>query len=302
MANIIMHMLKIALVSPSGTYDYSLLEESLAAAENYPIEIAQVSEPRLGKPFFINGSKQQRLEELHRSDKAKIDAVWCARGGCGALDLWHDYQDIPKVGVPLIGYSDATIVHFMRFYHSQRIGIHGPIFFDLRDAGRANFEQIRLLIDKKAESLIYPPLKLLNNSLFDCLSGELLAMNLISLQSLVGSFKPEFLQRKILALEEVNEPLYKVYRALMQLKNAGCLFGLKALVIGQFNQDRKEIIEQILVPLADELGIPLFDWPIFGHEKPNWPLLFGAKASIHRLDDRIFTLKYHEQHDHEPID
>ncbi len=292
----------IALISPSGTYDYSLLEESLGASEKFEIKISKISEPRLGKPLFINGSKEVRLEELHAADRAKLDAIWCTRGGCGALDLWHEYQDIPESGAPLIGYSDATILHFMRFYRAKRIGIHGPIFFDLRDPERANFEQINLLLNKKAEDLVYPPLKILNNSLFDSFSGPLIAMNLISLQSLVGSFKPEFLQRKILALEEINEPHYKVYRALTQLKNAGCLFGLKALLVGHFNQDRQEIIEQTLLPLANELGIPLFDWPVFGHEKPNWPLLFGAKTSISRIDHRVFSLKYHEQHDHQAID
>lgn len=296
-----MTKLTIALISPSGTYDLSLLEESLDAAEKLGIEIAAMSEPRLGQPLFLNGSKRERLIELSEADKLDIDAIWCTRGGCGAMELWHDYQELPLNGAPLIGYSDATILHFLRFYRANRIGIHGPIFFDLRDSERANLEQIRLLIDKKAEQLAYPPLKSLTNCLFDHISGELLVMNLISLQSLVGTFKAHFMQRKILCLEEINEPHYKVFRALHQLKNAGCLFGLKALVVGHINQDRAEIIEQTLMPLAAELGIPLFDWPIFGHEKPNWPLLFGAKSTISRVDEHIFTLSYHEQHDHTVI-
>lgn len=302
MINLKIALLKIALVSPSGTFDDDLLEESLRRAQELGIEILLMSEPRLGQPEFINGSKQERLSELKKAEQIETDAIWCTRGGCGAIDLWHDYLEVAPTGAPLVGYSDGTILHFLRFYRAGRIGIHGPIFFDLRDPERANLEQVKLLIDKKAQQLAYPPLKSLNNCLFDNISGELLVMNLISLQSLVGSFDPQFLQRKILAIEEINEPQYRVYRALMQLKNAGALFGLKALIVGQFNQDRAVIIEKTLLPLAEELGIPLFDWPVFGHEKPNWPLLFGAKVGIARVDENIFTLSYLEQHDHTAIE
>lgn len=297
-----MSTLKIALVSPSGTFDMEMLEQSLKTAQRLEIDVVSLSTPRLGRPVFLNGSKAERLEELNSAEKLLVDALWCTRGGCGAMELWHDYREIPPKGPPLIGYSDSTIVHFLRSYRAQRIGIHGPIFFDLKDPERANFAQIKLLIDKKAEQLVYPPLRIINHCLFDSIGGELIVMNLVSLQSLTGCFNPQFLQRKILALEEINEPHYKVFRALQQLKNAGCLFGLKALVVGHFNQDRAEIMEQSLMPLAEELGIPLFDWPIFGHEKPNWPLLFGANSTISRVDENIFTLSYNEQHDHTLIE
>ncbi|MCA9506871.1 MAG: LD-carboxypeptidase [Myxococcales bacterium] len=296
-----MSPLKIALVSPSGTFESETLEQSIKTARKLDIEIISESAHRIGTPLFLNGSKHERLEELYEADKLDVDALWCTRGGCGAIEFLHDYQEIPRHGPPLIGYSDATIIHFLRNYHSKRIGIHGPIFFDLSDAKRANLEQIKYLLNKKAEELSYSPLKSLTPCLFDHIQGELIVMNLISLQSLMGAINPQFFQRKILCLEEINEPHYKVFRALQQLKNAGCFYGLKALVIGHFNQDRAQIIEQSFIPLAKELGLALFDWPIFGHEKPNWPLLFGALSTISRVNERIFTLKYSEQHDHTQI-
>ena len=65
--------------------------------------------------------------------------------------------------------------------------------------------------------------------------------------------------------------------------------------------DREQIINEILKPLAKDLAIPLFDWPVFGHAKPNWPLLFGADISICQVNDEFFTLSYNQQHDHQPI-
>lgn len=157
------------------------------------------------------------------------------------------------------------------------------------------------MLKKQAQNFSYPPLKPLNHFLAERLSGELIAMNLDCLESIIGCFDPKFFRGKLLALEEVNEPHYKVFEALNHLKNVGALFGLRALLVGHFNKDRQAIIEETLKPLACELAIPLFDWPIFGHELPNWPLMFGAKSTIKKIDDHLFTLAYDEQHDHTPI-
>ena len=112
------------------------------------------------------------------------------------------------------------------------------------------------------------------------MEGELIAMNLCSLQSLVGCFEADFFRGKILAIEDINEPHYKVFRMLNHLKNAEILSEISALVVGHFNLDRADILSKTILPLAQELSIPVFDWPIFGHSEPNWPLLFGAKAKI----------------------
>lgn len=289
-----MTSLSVSLVSPSSSFDNQLLKDSLRLASTLGIKIVSATETRLGQPAFINGTKGERLAELLDADQQATDAIWCVRGGCGAIELIHDYVNIPVQGPILIGYSDSTVLHFLRFYRSQRLGIHGPIFFELSNTERACFDQIRLLVKDRAEQLVYPPLKALNNIIFDQISGPLLPMNLTSLQSLIGCFDPGFLHGKIVAIEDINEPAYKVWRTVQHLKNAQVLFGLKALVIGHFNLDRAELVEHTFKPLAHDLGIPLFDWPIFGHDQPNWPLLFGARGMISRVDGHIFTWTYLE--------
>lgn len=293
--------LKVALVSPSGVIDQSQLDLALAKATSLGIEIICETKNKSCEIGFLNGSKDERLLELSKAEKVPVDAIWCVRGGFGAIELWNEYQkDIyQNHETVLVGYSDITLYHFMRFHRAGRIGIHGPIFLDLLK-GPNFLETLELLVNKKAERLIYPALKSVNHFLANKITGELIVMNLASLQSIVGCFEPSFFQNKILALEDINEPPYKVLRMLLQLKNAGVLFGLKALIIGHFNENRPQILE-LSVKIADELGIALFDWPIFGHDSPNWPLYFGAKCSITKVDELFFTLNYDEQHDHTPI-
>jgi muramoyltetrapeptide carboxypeptidase len=290
---------KIAVITPSGFVAADQIKLALEKACALGLKVVYQT-PATKAESFLHGSKEQRLNELLHAESVDADAIWCTRGGIGAIELWHEYQpSFYKSAAPLIGYSDASIYHFMRFYRANRIGIHGPVFLDFIKGSRF-LEAIELLIHKQAQKLVYPTLKSLNHFLKSPIKGELLPMNLISLQSIVGCFDHKFFQGKILALEDINEPPYKVFRALSHLKNAGLLTGLKALILGHFNQERPEVLN-ITVKLANELGIPLFDWPIFGHDEPNWPLLFGAKASINKIDDPFFTLSYDEQHDHEPI-
>jgi len=294
-----MKILKIALVSPSSSFEQEELDKAIEYAPDFKLNIINKSSSRSGKPVFLNGSKKERLIELGEAENLGADALWCTRGGCGALELWHDYnlEFYANKKEPLIGYSDATILHFMRFYRAGRVGIHGPMFLNFRDQIGAT----RLLLEGKAQQISYPPLRKLNYFLPTHIRGPLIVMNLVSLQSLVGSFAPDFLRGKILAIEEVKEPAYKIFRAFWQLKNSGLLVGLKALLVGHMPDNREQIINDTLMPVAKDLAIPLFDWPIFGHDKPNWPLLFGANISIRQVNEEFFTLSYNEQHDHRPI-
>ena len=298
-----MTTLRIALVSPSGFIDKDTLAMAKDRALGFGIDVMSSSKDRQRSHSFLNGSRNERLEELCHAESLSADGIWCTRGGCGALELWKDYEGhiYQDKGAPLIGYSDITIYHLMRFIRAKRIGIHGPVLTDLLVDGHRIMEPLDLLLKKRAEKLSYPTMRSLNHFLKKRIEGELLVMNLSSLQSLMGCFDNTMMHGKILAIEDVNEPHYRLFRALLHLKHAGALTGLKALILGHFGKDRSDFIKDTAIPLADELGIPLFDWAIFGHEKPNWPLLFGAKSSICSINDSFYTLSYLEQHDHTPI-
>lgn len=150
-------ILKIALVSPSSFFEQEELDRALVDSSDLGLTVINKSSARLGSPAFLNGHKSERLLELYSAETLGADALWCIRGGCGALELWHDYDAkyYASQKEPLIGYSDATILHFMRFYRAGRIGIHGPMFLDFREQMGA----IRLLLEKKAQQISYPPLR-----------------------------------------------------------------------------------------------------------------------------------------------
>lgn len=298
-----MDRIKIATVSPSGTFEMNLFEQAHRIAHDLGFLVVQATTKRIGTPAFLNGTTSERLSELSSAQDLDVDALWCVRGGCGAISLWHDYHHeiYREQGAPLVGYSDVSILHFMRFLRAARIGIHGPVFLDLLKGSSQHAAALGLLINKQAHRFSYPTMSNLNHSPQKAISGEFIPMNLTSLASIMGCFDPLFMRGKILAIEDINEPHYKVFRMMHQLKNAGVLTGLRAMVLGYFSHDREDIIRETILPIANEFGIPLFDWPIFGHDNPNWPLLYGARVTLSQVDQQLFTLVYNEQHDHSPI-
>ena len=284
--------LNIALISPSGRVHHEQLAKAIHKARSLNINIIKSSPIREGSPSFLNGSYEERFSELIAVEKLDSDAIWCVRGGCGSLNFWHDYHKDYYINnhSPLIGYSDITILHFLRFYHGHRIGIHGPVFIDLSKDNPIMHEALRLLIDK--HNINYPLLTALSLNKPHLIEGELIVMNLASLQSIIGCFDPSFLQDKILAIEDVNEDHYKIFKYFHHLKNAGTISEIKAMIIGHLGEERETIIKETIMPLALEYDFPLLDWPIFGHEYPNWPLLFGAKCLIKATHDHKYTLTY----------
>jgi muramoyltetrapeptide carboxypeptidase len=295
-----MTLINLAIVAPSAQISDDELEQASIAALERGFRIVMKAQARATLPAFLNGSHESRLAELVQAENINADALWAARGGVGALELWDSYKKdyyVNKKAV-LIGYSDITVYHFMRFYRANRIGIHAANFNQIDKISEKELNNIKLLVNKQAKNIIYPPLKALNNLAENKLLAHLLPMNLSSLQSLVGAFDKDFLAGKILALEDINEAPYKVFRALLQLKNAGLLDKIKAIIIGDFNNSREIILYDIFKPLCDELLIPLFDWPFFGHQDINWPLLFGARLKIEKKTDEDFFLSYQEEHDH----
>ena len=156
---------KIALIAPSGAFDLEEYKVSLALAEQARFEVVHQAAQNPSIPSFVNGTEEQRLTDLASAYRTAPHALWCVRGGVGALDIFNalcqepDYDD----SAPIIGYSDGTVVHLARLYGRGRIGIHGPGFIELaREKKLVDIPSIHLLLDKKTEDLAYPHLTVLH--------------------------------------------------------------------------------------------------------------------------------------------
>lgn len=116
--------------------------------------------------------------------------------------------------------------------------------------------------------------------------GELIGGNLSILYSLMGSRSEMNFDGKILFIEDLDEYLYHIDRMMMNLKRAGKLKHLSALIVGGMNKMNDNNIpfgktaEEIIAEHVDEYKYPVvFGFPA-GHTDDNRALFLGRNISL----------------------
>jgi muramoyltetrapeptide carboxypeptidase len=117
--------------------------------------------------------------------------------------------------------------------------------------------------------------------------GRLIGGNLITIETLAGSASEITTTGKILFIEDTDEYLYSIDRALWNLKRNNKLSNLKGLIIGGFKTKKDDAgdefgrtIEEIVLEKVKEYNYPVcFDFPV-GHQKNNFALKCGVKHKL----------------------
>ncbi|HEX8851554.1 MAG TPA: LD-carboxypeptidase, partial [Gemmatimonadaceae bacterium] len=120
---------RVALVSPAGPLrGPSDLERAIANVESMGWE-AVVAPNVLARRGYFAGSDDERRADLDRALRdPEVDAVWCARGGYGAMRLLDalDWSVLSRRPKALIGFSDITALHAALATRSGIASYHGP--------------------------------------------------------------------------------------------------------------------------------------------------------------------------------
>ena len=282
---------RVALVAPAGPLQAGVLDKAIDRCRR--LELEPVAYPAATRRRgYLAGSDEERLADLQAAfDDPVTDAVWALRGGYGTLRIL-DELDLARQRrdpIPFIGFSDNTNIHAL---HARAgvVSFHGPH----PGAGfppetEASFRAA--LFSGEAPGLLAPrpedpaPHALRAGSA----EGRLIGGNLAILASLCGSRDAISARGRILFLEDVGEPAYRVDRMLHQLLRAGVLDGVAGLAFGRFTGVREgsDDITAVLAECAFRLGVPaVADLP-FGHVEHNCTVPLLARA---RLDADAVTL------------
>lgn len=251
----------IAIISPSGIVNY---EEKFALAKKYFESKGfnlKIFPNALKKNGYLAGTDLERIKDIENAflDK-EIKAILTSRGGYGAARILDkiNYDIIKKNPKIFCGYSDITAFHSAIYKKTGLITFHAP--FALFDFGNE-------IIDKYTEKQFWNILtnnyiqEQIHNAFdYTCINegkiiGELIGGNLCVLTSILGSeFVPDF-KDKILYLEDVNEPLYKIDRMLQQLRLNGVFDKISGLLVGKFSSAEQNFQNEI-IKLLKEFDIP----------------------------------------------
>lgn len=274
---------KAAVIAPAGKLASDHIESGCRIINELGIET--VIMPNVlsddGLPWH-SATLHNRVADLHAAlNDHSIDLLWCIRGGVGsgALLPYIDWDLMRKRNLPLAGYSDITALHLGMLTKKAGIPVVAPMVGKISEAKKSayTFNSLIELLKDQAPSGI-GQLEILRPGQAEAFP---VLANLTVMCSVCGTgFMPD-LSGKILIIEDINEPPYRLDRCMVQLHQCGLLDNPAGLVFGEFsNCGKQKDLEPLLKYWAKELNCPVWSKFPFGHEFPIASVRMDRKIKI----------------------
>lgn len=291
---------RVAIVAPSGAVAPELIEGAVAALERCGLR-AVVGKHALGyykahHAIALAGTIEQRLHDLQWAvNSDDIAAIWCARGGYGAVQLLDalDLSALTRSPKWLIGFSDISALH-AAFFNAGMMSIHAPMAKHLTQHGTTDevmLPLLQFLMGKDVFPVYHQPFHPFNR--LGKATATITGGNLAVLSALVATPYNMLLPGHILFIEDIAEEIYRVERLLYQLKLSGVLPRLAGLIVGHFTRyhvdglpcdsndgDEHQAMYGMIAAMVKDYDYPVvFDFPV-GHVAHNVSMIEGAKATL----------------------
>lgn len=282
---------RIIILSPSSKIDKSFLQGAKKVFTTWGLKVTMAKHAKNAYASYA-GSIQHRLDDLQAAmDDDKAKAIFCSRGGYGAIHLVNklDFTKFKKHPKWLIGFSDITALHNLFQYHGFT-SLHAPMARHLtvepeNDFCTQSLKKIlfgELATEKEPLKYTTPNHKLNHTGQG---TGILRGGNLSVFYGLRGTPYDIPPEGTILFIEDVGERPHAVERMMYNFKLGGILDKLSGLIIGQFTEyeENKSLGKDLYGALADllkEYDYPIcFNFPV-GHVTMNVPLINGAQVLL----------------------
>ncbi len=244
------------------------------------------------KYLFYAGDAKRRAQEINQAFKDNsVKLILTARGGNNTIEIlpYLNYKTIKKNPKPIVGFSDITILLNTITQKCGITTIHGPTQKQPWNKLKQNERQTLLnclnqknygISFDKNEVINYNKIKnktyITEKSVGGCLS--------LIVDSLGTPYEIKT-KNSILFLEDTNERGRRLYPKLVQLKQAGKLKKVKAVVLGNFHnclEGKKYVLE-----FFKKTKIPVIYTGKFGHGKLNLSFPIGTETKINFSNQTI---------------
>ena len=278
---------RIGIVAPSGVVQEEGLRVGVDALlhEGFRVELADGIRDRRG---YLAGQEEKRAQSLVRFfGRDDINAIFCARGGFGSVQLLplmdpRVIRSHPKI---FVGYSDTTVLLNWLVQQCGIVAFHGPMVAEeiargLQGDTREFFWEtlsggFRHWQVKGAEKVRR------GNGVAQ---GEMIGGCLSMVVTTLGTPYEIQTAGRILFLEDVGERAYRIERMLTHLKMAGKLEKVAGVVFGHFTEcglsEEERGLEEILEDLFQGAPYPVLSGLAAGHGEENLLLPFGVRMSL----------------------
>lgn len=274
---------RVRIIAPAGKHkenSEALLQQGIKLLEENGF-IISVQDNIFGdvKPNFFANTKEARLKGLRDAILADdVDIILAFRGGYGCGEIADLCMDIKPVGEKiLIGFSDITYLHFLFNQHYKIPSIHGAVITASVEKYPHSIKEIVSILQGEKQKIALKPL---TNEAKGEISGEIVGGNLTILDSMIGTKLHPNLLGKILLLEDVGEPGYRISRLFNHLEKARLLDGIKAIILGDFTDGDECLNDSIKAFVQSRPNLPIYRAEGIGHGAVNKAVVLGKEALI----------------------
>ncbi|MES2128108.1 MAG: LD-carboxypeptidase [Pseudomonadota bacterium] len=295
----------IGLIAPAGHTTDASIAKAVAHIEELGFKVRLGANLREVHGNYA-GSVEQRLDDLHAmlADK-EVKALWCIRGGSGAISLLAhiNYALVranPKI---LLGYSDITALHLAFYKLAGLVTFHGPVASS-GPSEYANAHMLAVLCDPQPSytipmaaenALRSEPHYAIRTVHGGVATGRLIGGNLSLVAALAGTPYAADLRQALVYLEEVNEAPYRLDRWMTQLDLASGFKYAAAMMVGicdnceaDGNESSLTLNETLDIHLQP-LKVPAVSGYSFGHIRHQFTIPVGIRARLD-TDNQTLTL------------
>jgi muramoyltetrapeptide carboxypeptidase len=278
-------------VALSGPVDPHRLEEGIRRLRSWgnPVLCARNLASSSG---YLAGSDAERLGGLEDVLAGGARVIVAARGGYGATRLLRSmpWSELGRAGACLVGFSDLTAVLNPLAARGGGVQVHGPMVA----AGLAHRDNAERLGSLLRGELVGRQIFAFGDSSVvrhGRARGRSVGGNLAVLTALMGTQYEVDLEGKILFLEDVCEPRYRLDRMLTQLAASATFPGVKALISGDLHRcrpaaERMSWWRERLLEVAPRQAAVVTGLP-FGHGTANMAFPIGGEVEVDSRSGRV---------------
>ncbi len=311
---------RVTVVAPSSVVPLVELGMGVVRLRSAGLAV-RVHRQCAAQAFTFAGDDAERTGAFwEAANDPQTDVIWCARGGYGATRILGELERLTlERGTPprklLAGFSDVTALaeFVMSRWGWAALHAHMPAGTTFASYSARDFddtvEMIRGGAARRLPRWHGQRLSLRVNAPAEPIEGMLTGGNLAVIAALCGTpFQPASSGGRLLFIEDVGEPPYRIDRMLTQIVQAGALRGVRAVILGDFTDcrdvvsdvlrktptpgepeqrgpvrrsyDVDEAIEQIIRQTLAPLGVTVVSGMPVGHGPNHAPLPLGARYRL----------------------
>ena len=280
---------QLAVFAPASPADNVKLSAGMAELKRLGFE-AKSYQALVSQGYFAGQTEARREGFLQAITARDVDGLIGLRGGYGSNYLLD--EDLAReLAEPraVIGFSDLTSLQIYLWQKCGWVSIHGPMVAAGLDAGadvRSGYDEESFLaaVNKKDGGW---SLSLKGEALVGGESeGTLLGGCLTLVETTLGTPWELDTRAAIVILEDRGMKPWQVDRALMHLKQAGKLNGIRGLVLGEFPECEPPVagsptVRDVCARILGTLGVPIvFAAPVGHTPRPMLTIPLGIKARL----------------------